>query len=156
MFKNKAAGFTLMELLIGITLASLIFLGSSSLVIVLFTSSARASQRDEMEQAKNDIMQDLSNSIRWAEGVSFDSSSITVAVDPTDAFYQLQGERLFKNGTAITPETIAVTSMTINDYSASTSVVSLKIDIDFEHAQFSTFKDRMSIVVSQRNAKVAE
>ena len=63
-------GFSLIELLAGISLTGMIFLGSTSLMFALFNSNSRVKQLDILEQTKNDLQVELSNQVRWAKTVN--------------------------------------------------------------------------------------
>ena len=114
-------GFTLMELLIGMTLISFIFLGVITATVVLLNSNARVKQIDHLEQAKNDLQLEFANTIRWAKAITLISPSelsITNSDDSTSLYqFDSTNKRITKNGVPITSDTVDITNFEIHDYS---------------------------------------
>jgi len=149
-------GFTLMELLIGMTLISFIFLGVITATAVLLNSNARVKQIDHLEQAKNDLQLEFSNSIRWAKAITIVSpSELTITnSDSSTSAYQLDvsTKRIVKNGVPITSDTVDIMNFEINDYSRlpAPALRSLQLFIEMQHHDFSAVRQTFRLVVSQR------
>lgn len=148
MKNNK--GFTLIELLVGITVSAIIFLTAGSLIALLFRTDVRTKRVENFEQAKNDLQAGLTNSVRWAQEVSFTESTLTT--DGTE--YKLSNSRLMKDNQPLTPQNIKVKSFKIEDFSNNDELKSLAIQIEMESTQTATSQDSMKLVVSQRKTVI--
>ena len=110
LFYSKA--FTLIEILVGLALSAAIFVVTTSLVVNIFSSSLKSRQAELMEQVKNDLSAEFGNSVRWADSVSFVGGLLQI-----DALsYKLDGGRLYKGSSAITPEEVEITKFEITKY----------------------------------------
>lgn len=155
---SATAGFTLIELLIGIILTSMIFLASSAVIVALFNSNIRLKQLDTLEQAKNDLLNEFSNTLKWAKTITLSPTQDQISGEDAEghAFtyrYDPTKKQLLRDNQALTGLEVAVTGFTVTDYSINkngTAPVSLEINIELESAKFTPIKDRMRIVVSQR------
>ncbi len=152
------SGFTMIELLIGITVSAFIFIGSSSLMFALFTSNNRVNQQSSLEQAKNDIEAELSKAVRWAKAIQVDQYTFALTVENSDGttntYARSSDGTLTKDGAALTAKSINVISMTIDDYSKDSKIPqkSLVITLELENKEFKAIKDTVRIVASQRLA----
>lgn len=146
--------FTLLEILIALALSSMIFLLVSSLLVTMLTTNTKNSRKEVFEQTKNDISVSLSNDIRWAEKVSFTPNDpATININDNSVVYEVKNNALVKNSEPITPDNIKIVSFTVENRSNDANLGSYNINIEMEHAQLSTTKDRLKIVVSQRKIK---
>lgn len=154
--EDKRHGFTLMELLIGVILISFIFLGVSTVTIILLNSNARVKQIDHLEQAKNDLQQELTNTIRWAKEITLTGASeLTVThTDGSTSHYQLDAssKRITKNGAPMTSVHVDVVSFEIHDYSRLPVPAprSIQLFIELQHHDFNAVRETFRLVVSQR------
>ncbi len=163
-------GLTLVELLIGILLTSMIFLAASSLVVTLFTSNTRTKQLDEVQQVKNDIFNELSNAIKWSATVTVDSVNklkvVTFADDSGvshsytyeyDSTTQTLTKQVDTNPAAsLHSNKVEVTDFEIMDRSvnpAAGAPRSLDIFIGLRDAQQPTIVEAFRIVASQRSVE---
>ena len=149
-------GFTLMEVLVGVTLFSFVFLSVMTATVVLVNSNSRVKQIDHLEQAKNDLQLEFANSIRWAKTITLISpSELTIThTDGSTSEYKLDtsSNRITKNGTPITSDTVDIVNFEINDYSRlpTPSPRSLQLFIEMQHQDFSSVRQTFRLVVSQR------
>ncbi len=144
---NKKQGFTLIELLIGISVSILIFLTTSSIFLLLYSADTRTRRTQVLEQTKNDIMQDMSNNVRWANDVKWSGGVLDL---DSNVIYKLENQKLTRNGESLTAMEVLVTDFEVRDYSAESDYPSYEITIDFELASSSTQNDRLRMVVSKR------
>jgi type II secretory pathway pseudopilin PulG len=154
-FPRLSGGFTLIELLLGITLTVLIFLSASSLMALLFRSDLKTKHIEEIQQAKNDLQIEFTNTIRWGQNISFTGSNqARLKVD--DKTYTIEGGRIVRNNDPITPNNVTVTKFRVDDYSNDPKLKSLEIIVDFESKSSNSVKDSMRLVVSQRKTTFEE
>jgi prepilin-type N-terminal cleavage/methylation domain-containing protein len=144
--------FTLIELLIALGLSSMVFMLVSTLLVTVLNSNTRDSRRDVFEQTKNDITVGVSNEVRWAEKISYTPGNQgELDINDGQIVYKLDTNGILtKNGTAIIPETIKVTKFTVENLSNNSDTVSLNINVEMENRKLPSSKDRVKIVVSQR------
>lgn len=148
----KKNGFTLLELIVGMAIAALIFLAVSSLIVLLFSSNTRTKQLDQLAQTKNDLQIELSNTIKWGQDISFTNSPAQISVD--SVVYRLDSEQIYKNDVPLTSFLVRVTNMEIHNYSVNPQYVSLDITVDLEHKNISVVHDQLHFVVSQRPTEI--
>ena len=148
---------TLIELLIGITLTSFIFLSASSLMLTLFASNTRSKQIDILDEAKDDLQAELTGAVRWSAKVEvLNSNTLQVtSIDGTSHTYAFNtaSKTILKDGESLAIKDVSFTQFAVTDYSdqsVAASPVSLEIIIDMEHTRFPILKDHFRIVVSQR------
>lgn len=139
-------GFSLLELIIAIGLASVVFIIVGSVLAVFVTQNTKNARQEMFEQAKNNVAVELANSVRWGQIV--DHSLGTLTVD--GVVYQVADGRLTKNTENILPENVAVTRFEVADYSARAGIAGLSISIEFEDRSYPVARDAMHLVVSQR------
>lgn len=149
-------GFTIIELLIGISITAIIFTGASSLIFSLFTSDARNQQIDEIEQAKNSLQGELSDSIRWAQIIQTPNlQQLTITSSTGEVItYVLENKQIVKKYNAktvsLTPENVIIDNFDIDILSNSSNSKSIIINVEMTHAQKNTIKDVMRLVTTQR------
>lgn len=97
-------GFTLIEILIGLTITVSIFIIATSLVVNVFSSTTKNKQREALEQAKNDLQSEFGTSVKWADSISYANSTLTI----DSAIYKLEDGAILKNGEKITPSDVVV------------------------------------------------
>jgi prepilin-type N-terminal cleavage/methylation domain-containing protein len=97
-------GFTLIEVLIGLSLSTAVFIIATNLVVTLLTSTNKARLLDEVSIARNDIETDISNNARFAENISFVNGILSL----DNLNYKLDNGRLTKGGSPLTGENILV------------------------------------------------
>lgn len=154
--RSAILGFTLIEILVAISISGIIFLAASALLVSLVSSNARVSQLDAMSQVKDDIAKDLSNSIRWASDivVSTENDGITITDTQGDSTtYRTDTNRLLKNDTPIHSDEFEVTQLSVHDYSAG-GQASLEIQLAIRSKKFTARNDTIRLVVSQRQTRV--
>lgn len=91
-------GLTLVELVIGMAVASIIFVAASSVYVYIVRSSRKVSQNATLSQTSNDLIQEFTNHIRWG-GADM-------------SIYSLNGTNLFKNSTQLNPDSVKITQFT--------------------------------------------
>jgi prepilin-type N-terminal cleavage/methylation domain-containing protein len=110
------SGFTFIEILVGLSISAAIFLVATSLVVNLFTSTTKSKQTQVLEQVKNDLQAEFSNTVRWADSIAYIKNQLIIDT----VGYKLKDGRIFKNDVAITPEDVKITSFDVAKYAAST------------------------------------
>ena len=144
-------GFTLVELMIAMTLSALIFVTVSSLLVTILTANTKSRRQEAFEQVKNDLGSEFSSTLRWAQEVVIgEDDSLTV----DGKVYRADGGRLTKDGQAITPEGVRVESFSVNSLSRSADLTSVKVEVELTDASFNLAQDRLVVVVSQRQTEV--
>ncbi len=140
-------GTTLIEILVSLGLASIVFLIVSSLMVTFYTSDTRSKQMEMFERTKNDTILLLSNSIRWASSVEMNGESLIV----DESVYSMRADgRLYKDEEPFTPQGIKVTRFEVQDFSANVDYPSLQIDVSLEDSNNALRTDTIKIVTSVR------
>jgi prepilin-type N-terminal cleavage/methylation domain-containing protein len=148
---DRQSGFSLVELLVAVALSGVLFLGVSMLMISLFSSNTRVRQIDRIEQTKNDLAIELTNAIRWAKIVTFETNAIILQPDSTTTnTYSFSDNRLYKNNSPITPPDVIVDNFMAQNFGASPNLPLVEISMDIADKQFSTVNSHVRFVVSQR------
>ncbi len=106
---NNKSGFSLIELLIGLSVSVAIFIVATSLMINVFSSTTKSRQHELLYQVKNDLQNEFSNSVRWAGTISSIGGNFKV----DDTTYVLKDGRIFKDESPITPEAVEITSFEV-------------------------------------------
>lgn len=150
--KKFSSGFTLVELLLGITISVLIFLTAGSVMATLYSSGTRTKQSQALEQTRNDLQLELLNAVRWSQNLSYTTNSITA----NESTYHVESERLYKNDVPLTSSEVIVKSFNITNYTASPPEASLEITTELGHRRFTTLNDVFKFVVSQRKTTIEE
>ncbi len=157
--KTPQSGFSLLELLIGVVLSSMIFLAVTSLITVLLTSNSRSKQLDELEQTKNDLVQELSNTTRWGGDITLtdnaEQDSLKIGPVGIEKTYLIENGALTRNGIRITSDQVTVTKFNVDERSGVNSLSSLEIEIEMENKGFKAIKDNFRIVVSKRITQIS-
>lgn len=158
MIQKSNQGLTLIELLVGIFLTSMIFLAASSLVVVLFSSNTRTKQMDEIQQAKNDLLNEISNAVKWAafiELIGTGKFQATLFDGTTHVYmYDAINNTLNKNGVPLHTSGVNVTVFEVSSLGVNADAdapKSLQIKIELEDGQLKQIKDAFRIVASQRS-----
>lgn len=144
---QKQSGFTLVELLLGVTISVMIFLTASSFILLLFNTDLKSRRSQALEQAKYAIGQEISTAIKWAQKIDVAPNQITI---DDSTVYKLQDGQIFKNGDPITPDTIEISNLEIKDYSVVSSLKSLEISMQLSFKNYATIQDTYKITASQR------
>lgn len=145
-------GYTLVELLLGVTISVMIFMTAASVVALMFRSDAKTKRVETLEQTKNDIQGELTSNVRWGENITFSRNLLTI--DST--VYKLQDGRIFKNSDPLTSSEVNIKSFQIEDFSNSPVIKSLELTIEMENKTVSSTKDTLRFVVSQRKTSFEE
>lgn len=120
MSKKHKEGFSLLELLIGLSVSVAIFIVATSLMVQVFSMNTKSKQKDVLSQVKNDLQNEFSNSIRWADNISYVDG--VLKVDETS--YSLNDGKLLKDDSSLTPMNVEITSFEITRQSPASVVVS--------------------------------
>ncbi len=112
---NKA--FTLIEILVGLSVSATIFVIATNLVVNIYTSSLKGKQIEVLAQVKNDLQAEFGNSVRWADSISYAGGIFQV--DSTN--YSLQNGRLFKEAVPLSPEEVEITNFEVDKYENQTT-----------------------------------
>lgn len=147
--KNRK-GLTLIEMMIAISLSSLIFLLVSSLMMMVINSNTRSKNREDFEQVKNDLQAEFTNRIRWGEVVQAAGNILTI----DGVIYTLDTGKLMKDGEVISPKNVTITSFEVKNLSTDPQLASLELKIGLESATSTVQKDSMRLVVSQRQTSL--
>jgi prepilin-type N-terminal cleavage/methylation domain-containing protein len=158
MYKKKSIfanqkGLTLIELLIGLTLSSMVFIVASSIVISTMGYSTKNKQNQNLEQTKNDLASDLSTNIKWATRIKVepDNNSFVLNNGVNTYEYKLNNKVITKNGSALTPTDIEISAFKINQ-----RATSLEINIDMESKQNHNIKESLNLILSPRGKNILE
>lgn len=113
---NKKA-FTLVEILVGLSIFSAIFIIATSLVVNVFSATTKGRQLDALEQAKNDLQAEFGNSIRWADSLSFRNGNLNI----DGVIYSVRDGKLYRDNLALTSDEVVVTRLDVSKYSVQTN-----------------------------------
>ena len=121
--RNLVSGFTLIELLVGLAVMTAIFILASSLVIDILDKNLKSEKKQIIEQVKNDLQAEVSNSVRWANNISF----IGGVFEVDDSKYHLDytDNRLYKNGVPFTPMDVVISRFEVERFSSPVSTTEL-------------------------------
>ncbi len=153
--KKRSRGVTLVELVIAIITSSMVFLAVSNTINILFSSNSRVLQLDVVEQTKNDLIAELTTSIKWASVIKLPSEDDPNHIIVDDTIYRLDNSdgRMYKNNVALTPQNVTITKFSAEDLSVTdgdNDPKSYAITFEMVHKQFPAITDHIRIVVSQR------
>ena len=144
-------GFTLVELVVVIGLSGLIFVVVSGLTVSLLTVGTKNRHQQTLEQARDDVTSDISNIVKWREGIlAWDKNRLQVG----DVVYEKSGDRFLKNGVSLLGENVVVTEMGIENYSALEDYPSLIVGLKIESRVLPQVKDEIKLVVSRRKTTI--
>ena len=152
MKRKGTEGFTLIEILVAITMAAIIFIAVLALMQAIMGSSRKTKMKQTIEQTKNDLLIDISNNTKWAE-----AGTLEVPSNPDEGWIKVGGEleyrldtgegRIQRNGEYLTSKNIVIEDFIVNQHNDS----SLEIEINMKHKINPDLKDSMVIIVSPRN-----
>ena len=112
--RMTGSGFTFIEILVGLSISAAIFIVATSLVVNIFTSTTKSRQTQVLEQVKNDLQAEFSNTVRWADTISYINDELLI--DTVD--YRLDDGRIYKDDVVITPADVEITAFEVAKYSA--------------------------------------
>lgn len=153
--KRKIFDFLSIEILVAIAVASFIFLISSLIFISLYFNQQNK-QEAKFDLAKNDILNEVSNTVRWAKSITVLAShnSFISEMPNGDKFtFSLISGRILKNDNPITPASITIKSFEVQNLSRNPKYASLVILTELASKDNETLADSMRLVVSQRYLK---
>lgn len=144
--------FTMIELLVAMGIASLVFLLVSTLLITMINSNSKSKNQEAFEQTKIDVGMEITNAVRWGKSVSVANNQIVV----DGRTYSMDGGRVYKNENPISPQDVVVSNWRVKDLSTKTGLVSLVLTADLSRMDDIFSKDTLRIVVSQRQLEVQD
>jgi prepilin-type N-terminal cleavage/methylation domain-containing protein len=147
--KNRK-GLTLLELMVSMSLASMVFILAGSFMAFVVNKNTKNQRTELFEQAKNDLARELTNSIKWAEHIEVTGSGVVA----DGANFHLASGKIKKNGEDISPDGITVNSFEVKDYSLSPTLSSLQIRVEMQNSTYPLSKDSLRLVISQRKTEV--
>lgn len=107
--KKNIQGLTLIEVLIGLTITSFIFITATGVVVSLLGTSTKSKRVQAIEQVKNDLLVDIGNNTRWAERINF----IDGVLEVDDTTYKLKDGLILKNDSPLTSSEVIVESFSV-------------------------------------------
>lgn len=110
MKNNK--GFTLLELLLGLTMTAIIFVVATNFIVSFLGVSTKSRISQEVEQVKRDITADISSNLTWGKSIAFVNGILEV----DESIYRIQGGRLYKNDSPLTPANVEVSNMVLKRF----------------------------------------
>lgn len=162
-------GFSSIELIVGISISGMLLIGTMSLIYILFISNSQVTRLDQLEQAVNDVYEEIARSVRWSKITGPPDSTLdgefmkVVAGDDSITVYKRNPttNQLFKDtyNADLTPKslnqpltntTIKVTNLILNNYSVHPSVVSYEFTLDLKHNYLPNVTKSFTHVISQR------
>jgi prepilin-type N-terminal cleavage/methylation domain-containing protein len=150
MQKRKTnSGLTLIEILVGLALSSMVFIVASSLVVSMMSYSTKSKESQALEQTKNDLAANFSTSVRWAGQIEAVDNGSEIKIDGVE--YKLAGDQITKGGDALTSGDVKIDSFVVNKYKTS-----MEINVDMESKQNSNVTDTLNIIISPRGSSVLE
>lgn len=148
---TKKSGFTLVEVVVVMGLAAMIFMVVSGLMVSFLNAGGKSRQQQALEQARDDIVTEISNAVRWGEGEVIVGQN---KLEAGRAVYELSGDRLVKDGVALTSAEVVVESLETRDYSGVAEFPSLEIKISMRSRSLPQIRDDLRLVVSKRKTEV--
>ncbi len=116
--KKHTKGFTLVEVLIGLSMSAAVFIIATNLIVTLLTSTNKARLLDDISIARNDIETDIGNNARFAENISFINGILSL----DNLAYKIESGRLTKGASPLTAENISVENFEVIKRTNVTSV----------------------------------
>lgn len=110
MSSNK--GFTLIEILVGLSVSAAIFVVATTLVVNIFSSSVKGKQVEALAQVKNDLQAEFSNNVRWADNISYLGGQFQV----DELKYNLRDGKIYRDDLPLTPAEVEITKFEISKY----------------------------------------
>lgn len=145
-------GLTIIEILIGMTVSVIILMVSTSMMANIFYIDTKSKQSEILSQVKNDLQSEITVGVRWAETLSFSDNELVVDSN----VYSLNDGLIEKNGEAITPSSVYIEELEVNDFSTMSQQKSLRVNIAMRHRDFTSVSDSLEVVVSQRKMEITE
>lgn len=108
-----------MELLLGLTMATIIFILATNVVISFLNVNTRSRASSEVEQVKRDVISEITNALTWGGSISYVDGVLKVDRDE----YKVIDGRLLKNNNPMTAENVVVSNMAIKRFVESKTVV---------------------------------
>lgn len=144
--------FTMIELLVAMGIASLVFLLVSTLLITMINSNSKSKNQEAFEQTKIDVGMEITNAVRWGKSVSVANDQILV----DGKTYSMDGGRVYKNENPLSPQDVVVSNWRVRDLSTKPGLVSLVLSADLSRMDDVFSKDTLRIVISQRQLEVQD
>lgn len=150
-------GFTLLEVLIGMTAAAIVFSAASALMISVARSNVTENKEEVLNQSINDLAVDIINYVRWADTIVCQSGKLSAeffdpVVGTIKHSYELtsNGDQSYisKDGSALTsPKNVLITEFNCEAYDDD----SINVNLGFQSKNDADMKDTVSLVISPRN-----
>lgn len=86
-----------------------IFITATNLLISFLGVSTKSTRTQDIEQAKNDIMRDLTNAATWASKISFSGGILSIDADK----YKVVDGRFLKNDVFLTSQKVNITNFDV-------------------------------------------
>lgn len=148
--KINKQGLTLVELLISMALASVIFMIVGSMLAMFVTQNTKSQRQEIFEQTKNDLTQELSNNVRWGKEISLGSDYLIV--DGNE--YRVENGYFQKNGENFSSDKLEITHFEVFDRSTTVELVGAEVMIEMRDRNYPLASDVVRIVVSQRVTEI--
>jgi len=143
-------GVTLIELLIAVSMASVVFMIVGSLLATFVTQNTRSYRQEMFEQVKNDLSMELANAIKWGQEVTI--SGNVILVDGVE--YKQETGRILKNGQSLMLDNVSIKRFEVINRSTNPEIVGADITIELEDKNYPIASDVMHLVVSQRLTEI--
>lgn len=154
MYSKTSNGFTLVELLIAVTITGTLVITSTLIIIMLFSTNTRIRQIDALASIKSDIVRDLTEQIRWAKKVvlSPTNDEITITTYEGNNFvYKTNAGNFTKNDKPLHSAEYEISSFTANDYNPG-YLPSIQIVMAIRKKNFTAITETYRFVVSNRQS----
>jgi len=144
-------GFSLIELVVAIALASVVFIIVGSILATFVTQNTKSERQEMFEQAKNDIVMELSNNIRW--GKDFVVTEDTLLIDGNK--YHVEDGHFMKNSQNLTMDNVSVKKIEVFNVSTDPNLVGVDMTLVLADRNYPLATDVIHLVVSQRRTDVS-
>lgn len=143
---KKRSGFSLLEVLVAMTLSGMLLVIISTLMVTLLRFGTKSQQQETFEQVMNDLHFEFSNNVRWGK---------SVIVTPTELMvdgknYAYRDFQIVKNEEPLTPASVKITSFEVKDLSQDPNYKSVQITVNMQSAHDASIQDSLRTVISQR------
>jgi len=145
--KSSIKGFTLVEILIGLSLTAAIFLVATSLVVNVFYSNLKSKHKEVLAQVKNDLSTEFGNTVRWADSVSYEND--VLIVDSMN--YRLDNGQIYRDELPLTPEEVEITKFSVSNFQ---SVIKMEVEMKIKNNPSIT--DNLSLFLSIRSVSLLQ
>ena len=146
---NKHEGFTIIEILVGLSVTAAIFVITTTLVVNVFSSTTKGKRVEAIEQTKNDLWNEFANNGKWARNISFVNGVLTF----DQAEYVSDQGKIYKNGQPITSGEVNVTRFEVIKHTPPAIAGSMEKGIGLE-AKYYNNADLTELVTSQLDFEV--